>query len=163
MARRSVGKAIAAGLVGGLAGAWTMTKFQQAYTKVSEAMGKPSSGGSEDATSKAAGKISEGVLGRHLTREQRRRAGPLVHYGFGTAVGALYGAASEFASPVKMLGGAPFGAVLFAGADEIAVPAFRLSGAPGEYPASTHLYGLASHVVYGLTTELVRRMVRKAI
>ncbi|HWG59966.1 MAG TPA: DUF1440 domain-containing protein [Candidatus Acidoferrales bacterium] len=164
MARRAVGKAIAAGLAGGLAGAWTMTKFQQAYSKAAEAMGKHSrNGGGEDATMKAAGKISHAILRCDLTREQRRKAGPLVHYAFGTAVGGLYGAAAEFASPVKSLSGVPFGAVLFAGADELAVPAFKLSGPAKRYPASAHIYGLASHVVYGLTTELVRRLVRRTI
>jgi len=37
----------------------------------------------------------------------------------------------------------------------------RLWKPPKEYPASTHLYGLASHRVYGLRLEMVRRGVRK--
>jgi hypothetical protein len=35
-----------------------------------------------------------------------------------------------------------------------------LSDKPAAYRLSTHLYGLVSHVVYGVTTETVRRMVR---
>jgi hypothetical protein len=31
---------------------------------------------------------------------------------------------------------------------------------PTEYPLSTHVYALASHFVYGLTAEAVRRAVR---
>jgi putative membrane protein len=47
--------------------------------------------------------------------------------------------------------------------DEIAVPALGLSKSPREYPISTHLQSLAAHFVYGLTTEVVRRTVRKLL
>jgi putative membrane protein len=47
------------------------------------------------------------------------------------------------------------------GADEIGVPALGLSGPPTQYPLSVHLYALASHLVYGFTTELVRRTLRR--
>jgi hypothetical protein len=43
------------------------------------------------------------------------------------------------------------------------VPAAGLSRKPSEYPASIHTYAFASHLVYGLTTEIVRRAVRKAL
>jgi uncharacterized membrane protein YagU involved in acid resistance len=59
--------------------------------------------------------------------------------------------------------GALFGTALWAAADEIAVPALGLSTPPIEHPPSTHAYALASHVVYGLTAETIRRMVRSAI
>ena len=32
-----------------------------------------------------------------------------------------------------------------------------------EYPLSKHAYALASHVVYGVTSEVVRQVVRKAL
>ncbi len=56
-----------------------------------------------------------------------------------------------------------FGAALFTAADEIALAALGLSEKPSEYPVSTHLYGLASHIVYGLSTEIARRGLRAAI
>ena len=45
----------------------------------------------------------------------------------------------------------------------IFVPALGLSRDSSDYPASVHVYSLASHMIYGLTTELVRRAVRKAL
>jgi hypothetical protein len=54
----------------------------------------------------------------------------------------------------------PFGAILFAGADELALPLLGLSDKPTKFPLSTHVYGLASHAVYGVTTEAVRLIVR---
>ncbi len=41
--------------------------------------------------------------------------------------------------------------------DEALVPAVGLSGPPWRSPASTHAYSLASHFVFGLTLEVVRR------
>jgi hypothetical protein len=81
-------------------------------------------------------------------------------------MGALYGMAME-TSPRGVRAqripffGSIFGSALFLGADEMAVPAMGL----GEVAQSTssHLYGWASHMVYGLTAEFVRRQVRSRI
>ena len=48
-------------------------------------------------------------------------------------------------------------------ADELAVPAAGLSKPPKEIPLTTHVYALASHLVYGWITETVRRAVRRAL
>jgi uncharacterized membrane protein YagU involved in acid resistance len=39
----------------------------------------------------------------------------------------------------------------------------RNSGDPLKYPLSTRASSIASHLVYGLTTEIVRREVRRAL
>jgi putative membrane protein len=149
-----------------------MTQFQNVWSKVSEKVngaGASADGSgqeSEDATMKAAGKVAE-AAGHTLSHEQKKKAGPLVHYGFGTAMGALYGTIAELGpSEVcrhPILSGMGFGSMLFAGADEVAVPAAGLSGKPSESPASAHIYALASHLVYGATTGALRRIVRAAI
>jgi putative membrane protein len=54
-----------------------------------------------------------------------------------------------------------YGSALFVGADEVAVPSLGLGESPKKSPLSAHVYGLASHVVYGVTGEMVRRTVRK--
>ena len=59
--------------------------------------------------------------------------------------------------------GLPFGAAFWLLADETAVPLLGLSKGPTEYPLSTYAYALASHLVYGLTAEAVRRAVRGAL
>ena len=109
---------------------------------------------------KTADRISELVQGRHLTREEKKKAGPVVHYAFGALMGAVYGASGEVNPGANALAGIPFGAILFAAADEVALPVLGLSDKSAAYPLSTHLYGLVSHAVYGVTTETVRRMVR---
>lgn len=169
---RNLKKGAIAGLVGGLIGTIVMTAFQNGWGKASQAFKgnnnqpdqqQQSGPESEDATMKAAGKLSE-AAGHPLSHEQRKKFGPLVHYAFGTAQGALYGAVTELADiRGGLLAGVSFGAALFLVADEIVVPAAGLSGKASEAPLSSHLYGLASHLVYGLSTEIARRGLRAAL
>ena len=167
-------KGLAAGLIGGLVASWTMNRFQDVWIKLagspsSEAQtseqveGQKSDEEQDDATVKTASAISEGLFDHELTKGEKKIAGPVVHYAFGTSVGGLYGAAAELAPEVATGAGLPFGAAFWLVADETALPLLGLSKGPTAYPVSTHVYALASHFVYGLTAELVRRGVRGAL
>jgi uncharacterized membrane protein YagU involved in acid resistance len=161
----NVWKGLAAGLLGGLVASWTMSQFQSLLSKMSED-GEQSGGKKEEkepATAKAAEAISEGVFRHELSKKEKKVAGPGMHYAFGTAMGGVYGAAAELAPVVATGAGLPFGTTLWLGADEIAVPLLGLSKPPTKTPLSKHAYALASHFVYGLTTDIVRRSVRKAL
>ncbi|MGH9335959.1 MAG: DUF1440 domain-containing protein, partial [Vicinamibacteria bacterium] len=116
-----------------------------------------------DATVEVAERLSEGFFGYELDPRQKKLAGSAVHYGFGTAVGAVYAAAAEYSPKVTRGDGVPFGAALMVVSDEVAVPALGLSQPPREKPLSTHLYALCSHAVYGFVLETLRRSVRKAL
>jgi uncharacterized membrane protein YagU involved in acid resistance len=178
-----VWKGFVAGLVGGLVASWTMNQFQAAWSKATEGFEKPhgaqsmqpsegdqpgqgseqSKESQDDATVKAARAISEGIFGHKLEEREKRAAGAAVHYAFGTATVGLYGAVAEFAPGVTVGVGLPFGAAFWLVADETAVPLLGLSKPPTEYPISTHVYAFASHLVFGLTAEIVRRALREAL
>jgi putative membrane protein len=178
-----VWKGLAAGLVGGLVASWTMNQFQAVWSKITEGFEKPHGAQSmkpsegeeasqaseedkeeqDDATVKAARAVSEGIFGHELKDSEKEAAGAAVHYAFGTAVGGLYGAVAELSPEVTTGAGLPFGTAFWLVADETAVPLLGLAKGPTEYPVSTHVYALASHLVYGLTAELVRRAVRNAL
>ncbi|CAN5833433.1 hypothetical protein BH20ACI4_BH20ACI4_29060 [soil metagenome] len=162
-------KGLAAGLIGGLVGTIVMTQYQNIVTQIGKSANgddkkeKKKEEGGENAPVKIAEAISETVFDHKLKKSEKEQAGNAVHYVFGTTVGALYGAAAE-AIPATAIGyGLPFGTALFIGADEVAVPALGLSEPPTEIPMTTHAYALSSHLVYGLTADLVRRAVRKYI
>jgi putative membrane protein len=165
-------KGLVSGISGGLVASWTMNQFQAGLSKAGEALQnrgeeqhrrKQSQAESEDATMKAAEKLSHAVLDRGLTKREKKKAGPLIHYAFGTLMGGVYGAAGEYSPVVKSAFGLPFGTALFLGADEIAVPALGLSKGPTQHPLSTHASALAAHLIYGGTTEAVRRGLRKVL
>jgi len=118
------------------------------------------SGEARPATVRTADAAAVATVGRPLDRSEEDVAGPLMHYGFGTAVGAVYGALAETRPELTRLAGVPFGLGVWASADEIGVPAAGLSRPPWERPLRAHTYTMLSHAVYGFTTEAVRKMVR---
>jgi putative membrane protein len=156
----AIWKGLVAGLAGGLAASWAMNQVQSQLAKISP---QPAQQTGDDATVKAASAISESVGDHVLNRDEKAVAGPAIHYAFGSTMGAVYGGLTE-ALPRSAAGwGLPFGALLWLGADEIAVPSLGLSGSPADAPVSTHASALASHLVYGVTADAVRRAVRAAL
>ncbi|MCA1816535.1 MAG: DUF1440 domain-containing protein [Acidobacteria bacterium] len=181
-----VAKGAVAGMCGGFVASVVMNQFQQLWQKITEGEerghgaqsmqhGSPRGGaarelresGSEsaddDATERVASVVAEKVFDRRLTEGEKEAAGTVVHYAFGVGTGAIYGAAAELMPGAAAGAGLPLGAAVWLAADEGLVPALGLSKSPAEYPLSTHAYSLASHFVYGLTTELVRRFVRERL
>jgi len=150
-----------------------MNQFQALTSKLAEELEKSQGGQKkkeesqqkegDDVTVKAASAISENVFDHKLTKSEKKVAGPTVHYALGTITGGFYGAAAELAPVISSGAGLAFGAVFWLAADEAAVPALGLSKPPTEYPLSTHASALASHFIYGLTTDIVRRAVRRAL
>jgi putative membrane protein len=132
-----------------------------------QAPGAPGGGSAaesaEPATVKAATAVSERVFHRPLAPGQKPAAGNAVHYAYGTLVGGLYGMAAEHWEPLRAGAGNLFGTVLWAVSDEAAVPALGLAKGPRAYPLSVHAKALASHLVYGTGTELIRRSLRKTV
>jgi uncharacterized membrane protein YagU involved in acid resistance len=117
----------------------------------------------EDATMKAAEGIVHSVTrGQHLSLEERKKAGPVVHYAFGALAGGMYGALAECSDWTSAGFGTAFGTLLFVGADLFAVPAFGLGPSATEQPAAAQTTPLAAHLVYGATTDLLRRAIRAA-
>ena len=159
-------KGLLAGVAGGLLAAFLMEQFQAAWSATAQAMSPAKS--AVDAQpiqppSKSANVISEKVVGHKVPQDYKPLAGEAVHYGMGAASAAVYGVCAEVAPIVTVGDGVGFGTSLWLLADEVAVPAAGLSKPPREIPLMTHVYALASHLVYGWITETVRRAVRRAL
>ncbi len=159
-------KGLLAGVAGGLLASFLMEQFQAAWSATAEAISPPKKkpGRKADpATVKAANALAKQITGRKVPRAYKPVAGEAVHYGMGAGSAAIYGALAEVAPVVTVGEGLAFGAAVFVLADEVAVPKAGLSKPPQEIPLTTHAYALASHLVYGLITETVRRAVRSAL
>lgn len=175
--QRHLLRGILAGAGAGLAASWVMNVFmagpgeqlrqslqteeeksqEQEEKRKQEQNGEPK----EDSTMKAADAVVATVTGgRHLSLEEKQKGGPVVHYGFGALMGGLYGGVAEYSDAAKAGLGTGFGTALFAGADLVAVPALHLSPPLKEFPVKTLATPLAAHLVYGVTTELLRRGLR---
>jgi len=161
-----IGKSILIGAVSGLAASWVMNQYWAAASKLQEQL-QPSENDSsqveqrqhepQNPTVNVADTISQSVTGHEVPKQQKQTAGAVVHYAFGAAMGALYGVLSEVAPVTRKGFGLAYATAVWLAADEILVPALKLSKPPNEYPLSKHVEGLGAHLVYGATTEGLRR------
>ena len=165
-----------AGAVGGLAGSWAMVRFNHlidpdtttdkpgdAYAHRRDDARPNDTDGTipdEPGSMQAASAMAQPVLGRPLSEREKEIGGPLVHYLFGAAVGALYGAAAEADRSVTQGAGIPYGITVWLVADEIGMHAAGFATHPADYPLSRHAATLATHIVFGMTVEGVRRGLR---
>jgi putative membrane protein len=134
--RKSLARGLLAGLVGGLAGAVAMTLAERLIPQPA-----PSEPESPD----------------------RAVAVETVRWGFGAAVGAAYGVVAEFYPSATAKEGASFGMALEALSHEGALPALGFLMKPQQNTAQGFASGITSHVVYGVTTEVVRGFIRKRL
>lgn len=176
-------KGLVAGVVGGLVASVVMNQFQAMWQKLAEGetsahgaqsmqQGLPRRGAGrilqekgkdnpdDDATERLSNFISEEVFDHDLTEREKDLAGTAFHYAYSVTSGAAYGVAAELLPEVTVGAGLPFGAFIWVTADEGVVPLLGLSKSPTELPFSKLAYGFSSHLVYGLTTEIVRRILR---
>ena len=174
MSEKHLVRGILAGVAGGLFASWVMNEFLAGPgAALAKAVNTPEENAQaarenpedqQDSTMKVADVIAETVTGgQHLTWEQQKEGGPIVHYAFGALMGGLYGGLAEYSDVVKTGFGTGFGSALFVGADLIGVPAFHLGPPPTKTPLHFLAPHYAAHVVYGAATELVRRIARTAL
>jgi putative membrane protein len=163
------------GMVGGLVASWVMNEFfAKAGSKLQQAVQTEEQNRAddaqraqtrdqpqEDATMKTADRIVQAATGgQHLSWEGKKRGGPAVHYAFGALIGALYGGLAEMVPGITAGAGSGFGTLLFVGADLLAVPALGLSSNPAPEPASKLASPFAAHLVYGVATDSIRKLLR---
>ena len=149
---QQIWKACIAGLAGGLLGSLVMGKVHSAVGQLVSA--PPPQG--EDSTVKTASALSRAVLHRDLTREEKQKASPIVHYAFGGSIGAAYGAIAEFVPILRAGSGVLFGSAVWLGAHVIAVPALGLSKPVTRLSPRQEAAEFAAHIAYESVVELVR-------
>lgn len=93
---------------------------------------------------------------RHLSEEG-------LNWGLGAATGAAYGALAEFYPAATAKQGASFGMAFAAFTQDGALPALGLRPRQEYQTSREKTSDLASHIVYGVVTETVRRVVRRMI
>ena len=157
----------------GRAATAAMTVFQLGWAKAKEELqrlrgenkdeqesSRESSEESESSTVKVAQSVSNKLRGRGLQESEKEPAGYVVHFAFGTLMGAVYGISTEYL-PIANLGhGLLHGIALWGGADALAMPAFGLSSPVTQRSAGELTYEILAHAVYGVSSESARRVVR---
>lgn len=104
-------------------------------------------------------------LGVTLTDKQHGRLALAVHYGLAVQWAALYPLLRRRTALGPAAAGLLTGAAMSVVADEIMTPSLGFSAPNRAYPLSTHLRGIAAHLVFGLgvaaTTEAGWALLRR--
>ncbi len=146
---RSLAKGMFAGLIGGL--------VATAAKSVGERFFPPRTHGEPEPTEV----LAEKVAGHSLAPTQKSAAAESIHWGFGALTGAAYGGLAEYFPQATQKEGASFGLALATLTHGNALPALGLSADPEHQTTREHTSEMATHVLYGVVTEVVRSSVRR--
>lgn len=146
------------GVAAGLTAALAMNLFQAGWVRLAAPPSKAKS-----ATETAADALSRSVTGRNAKPAGRKALANAIHYATGAMLGGVYGVGSGIVPVLSWGQGTAFGAAVWAAGDEIVVPALGLAPPAGKTAAGLHAFGLASHLVFGVTLEVVRRQLNALI
>jgi putative membrane protein len=149
--RQSLAKGLLAGLIGGLVATAAKTLAEKIYPP--RTYGEPEP---QDV-------LAENIAGHELMGPQKEVVAEAIHWGFGALTGAAYGALVEYYPAANAKDGAGFGMALSSLTHGTVLPAMGLSAEPEEQTARERTSEMASHVVYGVVTETVRRVVRRML
>ena len=147
----SLWKGLAAGLVAGLIATAAKTLAERVYPPRVHGEPEPPE------------LLSERIAGHRLDVETKEIAAEAIHWGFGAAAGAFYGALAEFYPAATAKEGANFGLVLMSLTHEGALPALGLSAPPEAQSRREQTSEAATHMLYGVVAESVRGFVRKLL
>jgi putative membrane protein len=149
MRERSIAKGALAGLIGGLAGAGAKALAEQMLPPRVQGQTPPPV------------VLVEQVAGHPLPPSQQQIAMRTIHWGFGAAAGAIYGALVEVEPSLAAWRGAAFGLALNRLTHESILPRMGLSAPKDAQPAQERISEWVTHAVYGIFTDSVRRVVRR--
>lgn len=144
-------KGALAGLIGGL--------IATAAKSYAEKLYPPRTHGEPEPPALLAEKLGQ----PRLETNEKKAVEEGIHWVFGAAAGAAYGAIAEVYPQITGKYGANFGMTLMAVTHEGILPALGLSAAPPEQEGREQRSEVVTHVVYGVVCETVRVAVRKAL
>ena len=147
----SLWKGLAAGLTAGVAATAAKTLAEKFYAP--RIYGEP----------EPQELLGERIAGHRLSYTSGLVATESLHWGFGAAAGAVYGALAEFYPAATSREGANFGLVLMALTHQGILPAIGLSAPTGQQSEREQTSEAASHLIFGLVAERVRSFVRNLL
>lgn len=146
--QRSLAKGLLAGLIAGL--------VATAAKSIAEKLYPPHVSGEREPPQI----LAEEIAGHPLNEATSSAASEAIHWGFGAAVGAAYGALAEYYPAATDKEGATFGLALMTLTHETALPAMGLLAAVEDQSPREQTSEAASHLLYGVVAERVRSFVR---
>ena len=147
-------KGLLAGVAGGLVGS--------AAKVAAERLFPPRTQGQPEPPALVVERVAR-AAGTQPSPATKRAGAQGIHWGFGTMLGGAYGVAAELSPRVTSWRGSVFGLTVNRFAHQGLLPGLDLVEPVPEQPAQERVSEWVSHVIYGVTTDLVRRAVRKRL
>lgn len=132
------------GVLAGVAGTAVMTAAQTAYYKATGAEGSTT-------PAEVGKRVIRGVLQREVSDDRTETLNTVMHWGYGSTWGTLYGIAAR--QPTL---GLAFGTLVW-GASLVELPAMQLSPPIWELAPSAIAPDLSFHLVYGVAVAAAHR------
>lgn len=149
----NLAKGLLAGLIAGAAATYAKTLWEEHFPVRDEDTPTP--------PALLANRISVQTGHGSLTDKEKAAYETAIHITFGVSTGAAYGMLAEDRPEVTAGLGIPFGTAFWLGTHASAVPALGLEPFPTNVePRSYAVNEFLGHLVYGVTLEVVRRVVR---
>jgi len=151
----STSRGLIAGFLGGLAGTAVKTLVEQflPVRKIEQ----------RSAQIKIVDDLSTKILGSPISRDHEALAEQLVNFPFGASIGAAYGYGKKDKDEFRVADGAILGATTWVTTHETSLPLFGLESKPKNIPVRLQANELVAHVLFGITTELVRSYVNERL
>ncbi len=146
---KSLAKGLIAGLFAGIVATAAKTAAERLYPPRTHGEPEPPA------------VLAEKVAGHPLDEPTKTIATETIHWAFGAAAGAAYGALAEYYPAATARDGANFGMTLMALTHEGALPALGLSAEPANQSTREKASEMATHVLFGFVAETTRRFIRK--
>ncbi len=148
MRKRSMVKGALAGLVGGIVGSGAKLLAEKVYAPRVAGPAPPP---------------AERIAGHPLSEGERQVATQGMHWAFGAIAGAVYGAAVELQPKAGAWRGAAFGLAMNRVTHAAFLPKVGLSEPTVRQRTQERQSEWVSHAVYGVVTDVVRRVVRRGL
>jgi len=149
--KKSILKGALAGLVGGIVGSGAKAVAEKIYPPRIEGQTPPPT------------LLAERIAGHPLSEQQKQIATQGIHWTFGALAGAVYGAAVELEPKAGAWRGAAFGLALNKMTHQSLLPKAGLAAPALRQSTQERQSEWVTHAIYGITTDLVRRLVRKGL
>lgn len=107
--------------------------------------------------------LSTKITGTPISVENEALAEQLVSFPFGASVGAAYGYGKKDKDAYNITDGVIFGATTWVSTHETSLPILGLEPKPTDIPVRMQVNELLAHVMFGITTEVVRSYVNNRL
>jgi putative membrane protein len=151
----STSRGLISGFLGGLAGTAVKSLVEQflPVRKIEQ----------RSAQLKLVDNLTTKILGSPISTEHEALAKQLVIFPFGASIGAAYGYGKKDKDEFRLIDGATLGATTWVSTHETSLPLLGLEPKPKNIPVRLQANELFAHVLFGITTELVRSFVNERL